>query len=251
LWFFFPQKTRLSLVLLFYSLLFLGGCLSLPQGVSSLECERGFREASSPAPVAFFAEIRAQGAGNTGFLGEGTLLVFAPDKLRLDIFSPLGSMEAIVVGNGEAISLALPTAQRFYRGRATRARMERALLLPLTPQEIVGILRHDPQMLILGWRLLHCIVREGSAEYIFTKGGEIRRIFLDKEKRLIRFVGEDGVARFAIEFRYREGNLQELHIEREDGVLIIEISRQQATALSEDTFNLVPAPSMRVVEMIF
>jgi outer membrane lipoprotein-sorting protein len=71
------------------------------------------------------------------------LAVERPDRLRAEIFSPFGTVLALVVGDGE-LAAYVREENRVYRGQASPRNLERWSGLSLSPADVVDLLLGTP-----------------------------------------------------------------------------------------------------------
>ena len=120
--------------------------LSMISGCSTWKTSKAPANGSlqSPAPDApqfYFASMNATYFGGQGRLkGELGLIVFAPDKILLEVRGPGGNPVSTFACNGQDVSLFELEGPRFYKGPANPLSMARLLPLPVEPEIAVNLL---------------------------------------------------------------------------------------------------------------
>ncbi|MFZ5893780.1 MAG: LolA family protein [Myxococcota bacterium] len=149
--------------------------------VSLTACGRPPPPSRFPDADALLARMRATHACSRGVSGEAKLdyygqegrvrgnllyLVSAPDRVRLDVFSPFGATISTVTSDGRDFALYDLKQKSFLRGPANACNLQRFTRVPLPPHAFAELLRgeapvlvHDAPSARLEWEASSYVVR--------------------------------------------------------------------------------------------
>jgi hypothetical protein len=116
------------------------------------------------------AEAKLDYLGPRGRLrGNLLYLASAPDRVRLDLFSPFGAVLSTLTSDGERFSLFDPREKRFFYGPANACNLARFTQVTLPPAVLVDLLRgdapvlvHSPNQTSVRWESDRYVVRVAS-----------------------------------------------------------------------------------------
>jgi hypothetical protein len=166
----------------------------------------------------------------------GVLHVSAPDKMRWDIFTPIGTLAAIVAVNGTSFSAFLAAPGKVYRGTITADSMERIVHLPLLPNEFAGILLGSAEVLSRGMWLTGCVEMERM--YSFSRSGESRQVWLDGQNRPLRYRGRRGLEDFWLRVQYDGDVPRQITGKYKNNIFTMQILHYQEKKLSQELFEV-------------
>ena len=104
----------------------------------SQACSRGV---SAEAKLDYFGP-RGRLRGNVMYL------MSAPDRVRLDLYSPFGAVLSTLTSDGEKFALLDPRTKRFFYGPANACNLSRFTQVSLPPPVLVDLLRGDAPVLV-------------------------------------------------------------------------------------------------------
>lgn len=192
-------------------------------------------------PSAVSTDIRVRTLGEKETFFEGALLLLPPDKIRADIFSPIGTIASIIVVDEQQIAVATPADNSFYQGCTSRNLMARAMFLPVMPSEAVGILLGSVELLQRNMTLVGASEKKGGSFFSFSRDGEKRRMHLDGKNYLRAYDGTIGGEPFQTTFRYHNRLPARIEVKYKDNEIEIEILHQkEEELLSPELFDLSP-----------
>jgi hypothetical protein len=114
------------------------GDAALERMHATLACSRGVS-----------AEAKLDYIGPSGRLrGNVLYLMSAPDRVRLDLFSPFGAMLSTLTSDGERFALLDPRQKRFFYGPANACNLARFTQVSLPPAVLVDLLRGEAPVLV-------------------------------------------------------------------------------------------------------
>ena len=97
------------------------------------------------------ADARLDYIGPRGRLrGDVMYIVAAPDRVRLDLYSPFGATLSTLTSDGEHFELYDPRAKRYFYGPANACNLARFTQVSLPPAVLVDILRGEAPVLVHG-----------------------------------------------------------------------------------------------------
>jgi hypothetical protein len=142
-------------------------------GLLGWGCSRAAPPSQFPTARAAIERMRATTACSRGISGEATLdylgdegrlrvsslyVVARPDRLRFDVFNPLGGVLSTLTSDGRSFALLDVREKLFLTGAANECNIERALRVPIPPpalgQLLTGeapILVHQPEQARIAW----------------------------------------------------------------------------------------------------
>jgi len=160
------------------------------------------------------AEAKLDYIGPGGRLrGNVLYLASAPNRIRLDLFSPFGAMLSTLTSDGTRFSLTDPRQKRFFYGPANACNLARFTQVSLPPSVLVDLLRGEAPVLVhptgsatIAWESDRYVVRiessHGASERIELEPleSDFSRPWAEQRVRVLKVhVEQQGVVLYNVE----------------------------------------------------
>jgi len=113
------------------------------------------------------------------------LLVSYPDRFRADLLSPFGNPLISLASDGSKFAVAWPARGRYYRGTARPEYLQRFLRMPLTVEQLVGLLLQRIPLLEAA-EISAETDAAGFPRLLLAKGEQRQKVQFDQQLRPLR-----------------------------------------------------------------